>query len=122
MIPHDGVYYIKNERKIEMPKKNVPPEDQTVPVENPVETVENPDENQIEPDANQTEPDAEHYATPEELVAAFLASPEYKQTIDAINAKLDKIQTIIRGVKNAANPPAEETPAEQNHQHIRRYL
>lgn len=111
-----------------MPKKNAPPEEQTEPVENPVETVENPDENQIEPteptepDANQTEPDANRSVTPEELVAAFLASPEYKQTIDAINAKLDNIQKIIRGVKNAANPPAEETPAEQNHQHIRRYL
>lgn len=108
-----------------MPKKNAPPEEQAAPVENPVETVDNPDENQIEPtelDANQSEPDAEHYATPEELVAAFLTSPEYKQTIDAINAKLDKIQTIIRGVNNAANPPAEEKPAEQNHQHIRRYL
>lgn len=107
-----------------MPKKNVPPEEQTEPVENPVETVENPDEQPepIEPDANPTEPDANRPVTPEELVAAFLASPEYKQTIDAINAKLDKIQTIIRGVNNAANPPAEETPTEQNHQHIRRYL
>lgn len=110
-----------------MPKKNAPPEDQTAPVENPVETVENPDEpteptEPTEPDANQTEPDANRSVTPEELVAAFLASPEYKQTIDAINAKLDKIQTIIRGVNNAANPPAEETPAEQKHQHIRRYL
>lgn len=90
-----------------MPKKNVPPEDQTAPVENPVETVENPDENRIEPDANQTEPDAEHYATPEELVAAFLTSPEYTETIRVINAKLDKIDEIIRGIINHDNPPAQ---------------
>ena len=105
-----------------MPKKNAPTEEQTAPVENSVENVENPDEQQIEPDANQNEPDANRSLNPEELVAAFLASPEYKQTIDAINAKLDNIQKIIRGVKNAANPPAEEKPADQTLQHIRRYL
>lgn len=108
-----------------MPKKNNPPEEQITPVENSVENVENPDEQQIEPtepDLNQNEPDANRSLNPEELVAAFLASPEYKQTIDAINAKLDNIQKIIRGVKNAANPPAEEKPAEQTLQHIRRYL
>lgn len=105
-----------------MPKKNAPPEEQTAPVENPVETVENPDENQIEPDANQSEPDADRAVTPEELVAAFLASPEYTETIRALNEKLDYIQKIIRGVKNSANPPAEEKQTEQNHQHIRRYL
>ncbi len=90
-----------------MPKKNVPPEDQTAPVENPVETVENPDENQNEPDANQTETDAEHYATPEELVAAFLTSPEYTETIRILNEKLDKIDEIIRGIINHDNPPAQ---------------
>ena len=105
-----------------MPKKNAPTEEQTAPVENSVENVENPDEQQIEPDANQNEPDANRSLSPEELVAAFLASPEYKQTIDAINAKLDNIQKFIRGVKNAANPPAEEKPADQPIQHIRRYL
>lgn len=107
-----------------MPKKNAPTEEQTAPVENSVENVENPDEQiePTEPDANQNEPDANRSLSPEELVAAFLASPEYKQTIDAINAKLDNIQKIIRGVKNAANPPAEEKPAEQTLQHIRRYL
>lgn len=108
-----------------MPKKNTTTEEQTAPVENSVENVENPDEQQIEPiepDANQSEPDANRSLSPEELVAAFLMSPEYKQTIDAINTKLDNIQKIIRGVKNAANPPAEEKTAEQTLQHIRRYL
>lgn len=90
-----------------MPKKNAPPEEQTAPVENPVETVENPDENQIEPDANQNEPDAEHYATPEELVNAFLTSPEYTETIRVLNEKLDKIDEIIRGIINHDNPPAQ---------------
>lgn len=108
-----------------MPKKNVPTEEQLAPVENSVENVENPDEQQIdpiEPDVNQNEPDANRSLNPEKLVAAFLASPEYKETIDTINAKLDNIQKIIRGVKNVANPPAEEKPADQTLQHIRRYL
>lgn len=107
-----------------MSKKNIPTEEQTAPVENSVENVKNPDEQiePTEPDVNQNEPDANRSLSPEELVAAFLASPEYKQTIDAINAKLDNIQKIIRGVKNAANPPAEEKPADQPIQHIRRYL
>ena len=90
-----------------MPKKNAPPEEQAAPVENPVETVENPDENQIEPDANQSEPDANRPVTPEELVAAFLTSPEYTETIRVLNDKLDKIDEIIRGIINHDNPPAQ---------------
>lgn len=102
-----------------MPKKNASAPE----VENPVENVENTPEpiEPIEPEANQTEPEAKPYVSPDELVKAFLTSPEYSETMKAINDKLENIQKIIRGIRNVANPPAEEKQPEHP-QHIRRYL
>ena len=106
-----------------MPKKNAAPDPE---VEKPVEKVENPPEQTepIEPDANQPEPEAnqgEPEATPlspDELIAAFVRSPEFSDTMRIINEKLDKINTIIRGIINRNDPPAEEKPV----QHVRKYL
>lgn len=109
-----------------MPKKNASAPE----VENPVENVENtPEQTEpIEPEANQTEPEAKPYVSPDELIAAFVKSPEFSDTMkvineksDKINEKLDKIDTIIRGIINRNDPPAEEKQPEHP-QHIRRYL
>lgn len=87
-------------------------------VENPVENVENPPEQSepIEPEANQTEPAVD----PEKLFADLMNSPEFVARMESITSKLDQIETIIRGIINRDQPPAEIEP--QHPQHIRRYL
>lgn len=96
-----------------MPKKNAAPDPE---VEKPVENVENPPE-PIEPESNPGEPEAKPLS-PDELIAAFVRSPEFSDTMKIINEKLDKINTIIRGIINRNDPPAEEKPV----QHVRKYL
>lgn len=90
-------------------------------VEKPVDNVENPPEQSeqiepIEPEANQTEPAVD----PEKLFADLLASPEFVARMDSITSKLDQIETIIRGIINRDQPPADVES--QHPQHIRRYL